>query len=434
MRTAVDGLRRRGGARAERPQRAASPPSRIDRPARATHRQPARPVPAQSGLRPARAARRAASTRCSRSRSPASRRAGVAGGRRVRAARAHRRRAARAGRRQPGRQRGRASPAGKPVRVLAHVLAGEIQVLVVDRGPGVPADAARADVRAVPAPRRHQRRRASGSASPSRRGLAEAIGRHAHRRGHPGRRADRWCSRCPAAAVERREARSRLPVLVVDDEPAWPRALAINLRAHGWEVVTAADGRAALDAAATAHPDVVAARPRPARPRRHRGHRRAPRLEPGADRRALGPPARRGQGRGARPRRRRLRHQAVRDERAAGPAPRRRPPRPGGRARRRRRRRRRPGDRPRPQAGHPQAGSTSGSRPRSGRFLELLARNLGRLVAREQILREVWGPGVRAGDPLPARLRRPAPPQARGRPGPSAADHHHARPGYLLEP
>lgn len=46
-------------------------------------------------------------------------------------------------------------------------------------------------------------------------------------------------------------------VLVVDDEPALARALAINLRAHGWEVVTAADGRAALDAAATEHPDVI---------------------------------------------------------------------------------------------------------------------------------------------------------------------------------
>ena len=46
-------------------------------------------------------------------------------------------------------------------------------------------------------------------------------------------------------------------VLVVDDEPALVRALAINLRAHGWEVVTAANGRAALDAAATTHPDVI---------------------------------------------------------------------------------------------------------------------------------------------------------------------------------
>ena len=46
-------------------------------------------------------------------------------------------------------------------------------------------------------------------------------------------------------------------VLVVDDGPALARALAINLRAHGWEVVTAADGESALDAAATTHPDVI---------------------------------------------------------------------------------------------------------------------------------------------------------------------------------
>src|SRR5207342_1710538 len=46
-------------------------------------------------------------------------------------------------------------------------------------------------------------------------------------------------------------------VLVVDDEPALARALAINLRAAGWEVITAADGRSALDAAATTHPDVI---------------------------------------------------------------------------------------------------------------------------------------------------------------------------------
>lgn len=46
-------------------------------------------------------------------------------------------------------------------------------------------------------------------------------------------------------------------VLVVDDEPALARALAINLRAAGWEVVTAADGRSALEAAATERPDVI---------------------------------------------------------------------------------------------------------------------------------------------------------------------------------
>jgi len=46
-------------------------------------------------------------------------------------------------------------------------------------------------------------------------------------------------------------------VLLVDDEPALVRALGISLRAEGWEVVTAADGRSALVAAAERDPDVV---------------------------------------------------------------------------------------------------------------------------------------------------------------------------------
>ena len=46
-------------------------------------------------------------------------------------------------------------------------------------------------------------------------------------------------------------------VLVVDDEPALARALAINLRTAGWEVATAATGAAGLEAARTFHPDVV---------------------------------------------------------------------------------------------------------------------------------------------------------------------------------
>ena len=46
-------------------------------------------------------------------------------------------------------------------------------------------------------------------------------------------------------------------VLVVDDEPGLARALAINLRAHGWDVTVAHDGAQALDLAARAHPEVV---------------------------------------------------------------------------------------------------------------------------------------------------------------------------------
>jgi two-component system, OmpR family, KDP operon response regulator KdpE len=46
-------------------------------------------------------------------------------------------------------------------------------------------------------------------------------------------------------------------VLVVDDEPGLVRAIGINLRAHGWDVLTATSGTDALDQAATGHPDVI---------------------------------------------------------------------------------------------------------------------------------------------------------------------------------
>jgi two-component system, OmpR family, KDP operon response regulator KdpE len=46
-------------------------------------------------------------------------------------------------------------------------------------------------------------------------------------------------------------------VLIVDDEPALLRALRINLRARGYEVITAADGRSALTEATRRPPDAV---------------------------------------------------------------------------------------------------------------------------------------------------------------------------------
>ena len=46
-------------------------------------------------------------------------------------------------------------------------------------------------------------------------------------------------------------------VLVVDDEPTLRRTLSILLRARGYDVVAAADGRGALAAASAEHPDVV---------------------------------------------------------------------------------------------------------------------------------------------------------------------------------
>src|SRR4051812_24051894 len=46
-------------------------------------------------------------------------------------------------------------------------------------------------------------------------------------------------------------------VLIVDDEPQILRALSINLRARGYDVVLAPDGRQALSAAAASPPDIV---------------------------------------------------------------------------------------------------------------------------------------------------------------------------------
>ena len=46
-------------------------------------------------------------------------------------------------------------------------------------------------------------------------------------------------------------------VLVVDDEPQIRRALSLNLRARGYAVLEAGTGEAALQAVATEHPDLV---------------------------------------------------------------------------------------------------------------------------------------------------------------------------------
>ncbi|WP_275007108.1 response regulator [Promicromonospora iranensis] len=54
-----------------------------------------------------------------------------------------------------------------------------------------------------------------------------------------------------------RTAASGNRVLVVDDDTALARALAINLRAHGWDVTVAPTGAAGLDAVSSARPDVV---------------------------------------------------------------------------------------------------------------------------------------------------------------------------------
>lgn len=48
-----------------------------------------------------------------------------------------------------------------------------------------------------------------------------------------------------------------MKILIADDDPQLVRALRITLAAHGYEVVTAPDGAAAIALAAQAHPDLV---------------------------------------------------------------------------------------------------------------------------------------------------------------------------------
>jgi len=50
---------------------------------------------------------------------------------------------------------------------------------------------------------------------------------------------------------------SAVKILIADDDPQILRALKVTLGARGYDVVTAADGREALDLAATQHPDLV---------------------------------------------------------------------------------------------------------------------------------------------------------------------------------
>ncbi|GGF30801.1 DNA-binding response regulator [Microbacterium sorbitolivorans] len=48
-----------------------------------------------------------------------------------------------------------------------------------------------------------------------------------------------------------------MKLLLADDDPQLVRALRITLSAHGYEVVTAADGRDAITTASRAHPDLI---------------------------------------------------------------------------------------------------------------------------------------------------------------------------------
>ena len=224
----------------------------------------------------------------------------------------------------------RHSPGRREVVVQAGRLGDRVQIRVVDRGPGVPDEAKDADLRAVPARRRRTAgRRASGLGLAVARGLTEAMDGTLWAEDTP-------VAGSPSSSTSRRSRPPSTPrcgrirlvtcVLVVDDEPHIRRTLSINLRARGYEVETAADGRSALQILAERTPDVIVLDLGLPGPRRRRGAPPAARRVPGAGRRAVRAARLRRQGRGARRGRRRLRDEAVRDGRVPGPDPRRRAP------------------------------------------------------------------------------------------------------------
>ena len=70
--------------------------------------------------------------------------------------------------------------------------------------------------------------------------------------------------------------------------------------------------------------------------------------------------------------------------------------------------------------------------PTEWHVVEMLVRNAGKLVTQRQLLQEVWGPAVREGDELPARLPGADPRQAGARPVEAALLHHRGAHGLPL--
>ena len=145
----------------------------------------------------------------------------------------------------------------------------------------------------------------------------------------PGRRrrSSPSSSRSAVAANSKPPARramtDRPRILLVDDEVAIQRAVAPLLRSRGYDVEIAGTGAQALASFAERAPDLVVLDLGLAG---HGGHRGLPpdsRDVAGADHRAVGARRRGRQGERARPRRRRLRDQAVRPGGTAGAHPRR---------------------------------------------------------------------------------------------------------------
>ena len=144
------------------------------------------------------------------------------------------------------------SPNGVGVRVGAGVVGDHVELRVIDRGPGIPPSERERIF--LPFQRLGDQARRRRPRACRRAWLRRGDGRGAVGRGHlrgwvdDGRHPPCGVTGCGVTPTR---------VLVVDDEPQIRRALAINLRARGYEVDLAEDGRTALELAARSHPDVV---------------------------------------------------------------------------------------------------------------------------------------------------------------------------------
>ena len=183
-------------------------------------------------------------------------------------------------------------------------------------------------------------------------------------------------------------------VLAVDDEEHITELVAMALGFNGFEVERAATGRAALAAVERRRPDLivldvmlpdldgfeVARRLRQRRGRRH----------PGADHLPHRPRRHRRQGRGAPPRRRRLRHQAVLDRGAGRAGQGRAAPCLGGPGRASASSATTTSCSTRTRATCGAAGRLVELTPTEYRLLHYLLANARRVLTREQILEAVW--------------------------------------------
>jgi CheY-like chemotaxis protein len=158
----------------------------------------------------------------------------------------------------------RYAPPGTRVRIASSRLGPTVELRIVDHGPGVSAD--RQDDIFTPFQRLGDTDNTTGLGLglALSKGFTEGMGGTLTPETTPGGGltmvvslpVDAAASDLAAPPAPRREDES-VKILVADDDPQLVRALRITLAAHGYDVIAAPDGAAAIAAAAQARPDVV---------------------------------------------------------------------------------------------------------------------------------------------------------------------------------